>query len=180
MSSRLLDRRMWVLVGVGVVVLGLLYFLVIRSQQSELEEIRIEVEEKEAEYVKMSVLSRVIDELQEKKAAISQVVDRFLKTREKEEETLVVPASLMQILRDSKVKMLSISPIGEKAEGELLISSWNISVTSGYHQLGDFVSRLERSIDFNRIDNLNISSSAGSSEYKVQLIVSRISLLKKE
>lgn len=180
MSSRLLDRRMWVLVGVGVVVLGLLYFLVIRSQQSELEEIRIEVEEKEAEYVKMSVLSHAIDELREKKASIGEVVDRFLKTREKEEETLVVPASLMQILRDSKVKMLSISPIGEKAEGELLISSWNISVTSGYHQLGDFVSRLERSIDFNRIDNLNISSSAGSSEYKVQLIVSRISLLKKE
>lgn len=180
MSSRLLDRRMWVLVGVGVVVLGFLYFLVIRSQQSELEEIRIEVEKKEAEYVKMSVLSRVIDELKEKKVAISQVVDRFLKTREKGEETLVVPASLMQILRDSKVKMLSISPIAEKVEGELLISSWNISVVAGYHQLGDFVSRLERSTDFNHMENLNISSSAGSSEYQVRLTVSRISLLKKE
>ena len=180
MSSRIVGGRFWILVGVGVIVLGLLYLLVIRSQQSNVEKIRIEVAEKEAEYVRMSVLSRAIDELREKKASIGEVVDRFLKTREKEEETLVVPASLMQILRDSTVKMLSVRPVPERVEGELLVSSWNISVVAGYHQLGDFISRLERSTDFNRIETFSIASSGDSSEYQVQLTVSGISLLKKE
>lgn len=180
MSSKLLDKRIWILVGVGVIVLVLLYLLVIRPQQTELERIRTEVGEKEAEYIKMSVLSHTIDELREKKAAISQVVERLLETREKGETTLVVPASLMEILRESKVRMTSINPIPERVEGELLISSWNISVLAGYHELGDFISKLERSVDFNRIDNLVISSQGDSLEYQTQLTVSRVSLLKRE
>ncbi|GAI30993.1 unnamed protein product, partial [marine sediment metagenome] len=49
-----------------------------------------------------------------------------------------------------------------------------------YNQLGHFISRLERSADFNRIDSLSISSQESSVEYRAQLVISRISLLKKE
>ncbi|GAI42121.1 unnamed protein product, partial [marine sediment metagenome] len=38
----------------------------------------------------------------------------------------------------------------------------------------------ERSADFNRIDTLSISSQGSSAEYRAQLVISRISLLKKE
>ena len=180
MNHRLLDKKIWLLLVVEVAALSLLYFLVIRPQQIELRRIKVEVQEKEALYAKLEVLSVLIDELREKKAAISQTMDRFLRVRERGEMGLVVPASLMEIFRESKVKVISIRPVPEKAEGDLLISSWDLSILAGYHELGHFISSLERSADFNRIDSLTISSEGTSSEHRAQLVISRISLLKRE
>ena len=180
MNGRLLDKKIWWLIVVGVVTLSLVYFWVIRPQQIELRRIKVEVQEKEALYAKLAALSQLIDELREKKAAIGETMDRFLKTRERGERGLVVPASLMEIFRESKVKVISIRPRPETAEGDLLTSSWDISIVADYHQLGHFISRLERSADFNRIDSLTISSEGSSPEHKAQLVISRISLLKRE
>jgi Tfp pilus assembly protein PilO len=180
MNTRLMDKKIWLLILVEVASLSLLYFLIIRPQQSELKKTKVEVQEKEVLYVKLSVLSRLIDELREEKAALSQSIDHFLKVRERGEMGLVVPASLTDIFRESKVEVISIRPVPEKVEGTLLISSWDISILADYHQLGHFISRLERSADFNRIDSLTISSQGSSLEYRAQLVVSRISLLKRE
>lgn len=180
MNSRLLNKKIWILIVVEVATLSLVYFLVIRAQQIQLRRIRVEVQEKEALYAKMGVLSRLIDELREEKAAIGETMERFLKTRERRGMGLVVPASLMDIFRESKVKMISIRPVPEKVEGDLLISSWNISILAGYHELGHFISKLERSADFNRIESLTVSSEGESSEHRAQLVISRISLLKSE
>ena len=180
MNLRLLDKKIGVLILVGVAVLSLLYFLVIKPQQAELRRIKVELREKEALYAKLGALSRLIDELREKKAVIGETMDRFLKMRERGEMGLVVPESLMEIFRESKVKVISISPVPEKVEGDLLISSWNISIVTSYNQLGHFISSLERSDEFSRVDRLTISPGGKASEYRVQLVISRISLLKKE
>lgn len=180
MNHKLLDKKIWWLIVVEVAILSLVYFLVIRPQQIELRRIKVEVQEKEALYAKLAALSRLIDELREKKAAIGETMDRFLKVRERGEMGLVVPASLMEIFRESKVEVISIRPVPEKIEGDLLTSSWDIRVVAGYHELGHFISRLEKSADFNRIDSLTISSEGSSLEYRAQLVISRISLLKSE
>jgi len=180
MNHKLLDKKIWWLIVVEVAILSLVYFLVIRPQQMELRRIKVEVQEKEVLYTKLAALSRLIDELREKKAAIGETMDRFLKVRERGEMGLVVPASLMEIFRESKVEVISIRPVPEKIEGDLLISSWDISFLGSYHQLGHFISRLERSADFTRIDSLTISSEGTSSEHRAQLVISRISLLKRE
>jgi len=180
MNHKLLDKKIWGLILVGVAALSSLYFLIIRPQQMELRRIKVEVQEKETLYVKLDVFSRLIDELREKKAAIGETMDRFLKTREKGEIGLVVPVSLMDIFRESKVEVISIRPVPEKIEGDLLTSSWDISIVAGYHELGHFISRLEKSADFNRLDSLTISSEGSSTEHRVQLVISRISLLKRE
>ncbi|MFQ6066202.1 MAG: hypothetical protein ACE5K3_02850 [bacterium] len=180
MNQRLLDKKIWWLLAVEVLTLSLVYFLLIRPQQAQLKRIKVEVQEKKALYAKLGVLSRLIDELREKKTVISETIERLLKVRERGEMGLVVPASLMDIFRESKVKVISIKPIPERVEGDLLISSWEISILSGYHELGHFVSRLERSADFNRIDGLTLSSEGTSSEHRAQVVISRISLLKRE
>jgi len=178
MNHKLLDKKIWWLIVVEVAILSLVYFLVIRPQQIELRRIKVEVQEKEALYAKLAALSRLIDELREKKAAIGETMDRFLKVRERGEMGLVVPASLMEIFRESKVEVISIRPVPEKIEGDLLTSSWDISIVAGYHELGHFISRLAKSADFNRIDSLTISSEGSSLEHRAQLVISRISLLK--
>ena len=180
MNPKLLDKKIWWLILVEAATLSLLYFLVIRPQQIEFRRIKVEVQEKEALYAKLGVLSRLIDELREKKTAIGETMDRFLKIRERGEMGLVVPVSLMDIFRESKIKVISIRPVPEKIEEDLLISSWDISILADYHQLGHFISRLERSADFNRIDSLTVSSEGSSPEHRAQLVISRISLLKRE
>jgi len=180
MSERLWDRKVWLLVLVEALTISLLYFLVMRPQQIEVRRIKAEVQENEALYARLGVLSRLIDELREEKATISETMGRFIKAREKGQMGLVVPASLMGIFRESKVKVISIRPVPERIEGDLLISSWDISIVAGYHEMGRFVSRLERSGDFDRIETLNISSEESSFEHRAQLVISRISLLKRD
>jgi len=179
MKTRLLDKRIFFLVLIGGASLALLYFLIIRPQQLELRKIKLELEKKEALYREYSALSQLIDQLQEEKAALSQTINRFLETKE-EEISLVIPASLMDIFKKSKVEVTSITPVPPITKENLLVSSWKITVMAGYHELSQFISTIERSMDFNRIDSLTISSGESSAKHKAQLTVSRISLKQKQ
>jgi len=178
MKTRLLDKRIFFLILIGGASLALLYFLIIRPQQLELRKIKLELEKKEALYREYSTLSQLIDQLQEEKAALSQTINRFLET--KEEISLVIPASLMDIFKKSKVEVTSITPVPPITKENLLVSSWKITVMAGYHELSQFISTIERSMDFNRIDSLTISSGESSAKHKAQLTVSRISLKQKQ
>lgn len=175
MKTRLLNKKILSLILIGGASLALVYFLIIRPQQLEWRRIKVELEEKEALYSEYGTLSLLIDHLQEEKAALSQTINRFLETKE-EEISLVIPPTLMDIFKGSKVEVTSITPVPRTTKGNLVVSSWKISVVADYHELGQFISTLERSMDFNRIDSLSIFSGETSAKHKAQLTVSRISL----
>lgn len=179
MKTILMDKRIFFLILIGGASLALLYFLIIRPQQVELRKIKLELEKKEALYREYSTLSQLIDQLQEEKAALSRTINRFLETKE-EEISLVIPASLMDIFKKSKVEVTSITPVPPITKENLLVSSWKITVMAGYHELSQFISTIERSMDFNRVDSLTISSGESSAKHKAQLTVSRISLKQKQ
>jgi len=179
MKTILMDKRICFLILIGGASLALLYFLIIRPQQVELRKIKLELEKKEALYREYSTLSQLIDQLQEEKAALSRTINRFLETKE-EEISLVIPASLMDIFKKSKVEVTSITPVPPITKENLLVSSWKITVMAGYHELSQFISTIERSMDFNRVDSLTISSGESSAKHKAQLTVSRISLKQKQ
>jgi len=179
MKTILMDKRIFFLILIGGASLALLYFLTIRPQQVELRKIKLELEKKEALYREYSTLSQLIDQLQEEKAALSRTINRFLETKE-EEISLVIPASLMDIFKKSKVEVTSITPVPPITKENLLVSSWKITVMAGYHELSQFISTIERSMDFNRVDSLTISSGESSAKHKAQLTVSRIGLKQKQ
>lgn len=176
MKTGLLNIKILFLILIGGVSLALVYFFIIRPQQTNLRKIRLELEEKEALYSEYGTLSELVNHLQEEKAAISQTINRFLETKEEKETGLVIPATLMDIFKGSKVEVTSITPVPRTTKGNLLVSSWKISVVASYHELSQFISTLERSVDFNRVDSLTISSGGSSAKHKAQLTVSRISL----
>jgi len=176
MKTRLLDKKIFFLILIGGASLALLYFFIIRSQQIELRKIKLDLEKKEALYSEYSTLSELVNHLQEEKAALSQTINRFLETKGEKEIGLVIPVTLMDIFKKSKVEVTSITPLPPTTKENLLVSSWKISVVAGYHELSQFISTIERSMDFNRLDNLTISSGESSAKHKVQLTVSRISL----
>jgi len=175
MKTRLLDKKILSLIPIGGASLALLFFFVMRPQQIELGKIKLELEKKEALYREYSTLSELIDQLRGEKAALSQTINRFLETRE-EEISLVIPAALIDIFKKSKVGVTSITRLPQTTKGNLRVSSWKISVVAGYHELSQFISTIERSMDFNCVDSLTISSGGSSGKYKAQMTVSRISL----
>lgn len=176
MKTRLLSKKILSLILIGGTSLALLYFFIIRPQQTDLRKIKLELEEKEALYSEYGTLSQLINRLQEEKTVISQTINRFVETKEEKKTGLVIPATLMDIFKGSEVEVTSITPVPRTTKGNLLISSWKISVVADYHELSQFISILERSMDFNRIDSLSISSGGTSAKHKAQLTVSRISL----
>ena len=176
MKTGLLDKKILLLILMGGASLVLLYFFLIRPQQVELRKIQVELEEKEALYREYRALSELIDQLREEKATVSQTINGFLETGEEKETDLVIPAALMDIFKKSEVEVTSITRLPRTTKGNLVVSSWRISVVVGYHELGQFISTIERSKEFNRVDNLTISSGGSSAKHKAQLTVSRISL----
>lgn len=177
MSSKLLDRKIWFLILAGGISLVLLYFLAVRTQESELRRIKLTLEEKKAFRSELEAFSSLISELKEKKALISESLSRFL-TKEKEEKIdLVVPATLMEIAKVSEVDVVSIRPSSEERGENLLISFWDTSLQGSYDQLGKFISRVESSREFYRIETLTISSERNLFQCKARLTVSTIGLL---
>ena len=176
MKTKLLDKKILFLILIGGASLASLYFFIIRPQEIKLREIKLELEEKEALYSEYGTLSQLVNHLQEEKAALGQTINRFLETKQEKETGLVIPATLMDIFKKSKVDVTSITPLPLTTKGNLLVSSWKISIVTSYQELGQFISTLERSTDFNRVDSLTISSGGSSARHKVQLTVSRISL----
>ncbi|MQY70001.1 MAG: hypothetical protein GH145_03945 [Firmicutes bacterium] len=169
MKTRLFNKKILPLILIGGASLALVYFFIIRPQQTDLRKIF---------YREYGTLSELVNYLQEEKAVISQTINRFLETKEEKETGLVIPATLMDIFKGSKVEVTSITPVPRTTKGNLLVSSWRISVAADYHELGQFISTLERSMDFNRIDSLSIFSGETSAKHKAQLTVSKISLKK--
>jgi len=178
MRTILLDKKILSLILIGGASLILFYFFIIKPQQIELEKIKLELEEKEVLCSEYSTAFALIEHLQEERAGVSQTIDRFLKITEEKETGVVIPATLMDIFKRSKVEVTSITPLPRTTKENLLVSSWKISVVASYHELAQFISTLERSMDFNRVDSLTISSGGSSGKHKAQLTVSRISLKK--
>lgn len=177
MSSKLLDKKIWFLILAGGISLVLLYFLAVRTQESELRRIKLTLEEKKAFRSELEAFSCLIGELEEEKTTISETLSHFL-AREKEEKIdLVVPATLMEIAKASEVDVVSIRPSSEERGENLLISFWDTSLQGSYDQLGEFISRVESSEEFYRIETLTISSERNLLQYKARLTVSTIGLL---
>ena len=177
MSSKLLDRKIWFLILAGGISLVLLYFLAVRTQEVELRKIKLTLEQKKAFCSELEAFSSLISELEEEKALISETFSHFL-AREKEEKIdLVVPATLMEIARVSEVDVVSIRPSSEERKENLLISFWDTSLRGSYDQLGEFISKVESSREFYRIETLTISSERNLSQYEMRLTVSIIGLL---
>lgn len=173
----MLDKKILLLIIIGGASLALLFFAVIRPQQIELREVRLELGEREVFCSEYEDLPRMVKYLQEEKTAINQAINCFLGVEEKKETNLVVPSSLVDIFKKSKVELTSITPFSQTVEGSLLISSWKIDVSlADYHELSHLVSTIERSVGSNRIDSLVISSKEDSGKYKVRLTVSKIIL----
>ena len=177
MNSKLLDRKIWFLILAGGISLVLLYFLAVRTQEVELRKIKLTLEQKRVFRSELEAFSCLISELEGEKTTISEGLSYFL-TREKEEKIdLVVPATLMEIAKVSEVDVVSIMPSSEERKENLLISFWDMSLRGSYDQLGEFISKVESSREFYRIETLTISSERNLSQYEIRLTVSTIGLL---
>jgi len=132
-SKILMTKYRSLLLNIGILVVA---FIIGRSiysfQNNKINELR---RTKDTEIRKNEILSE-IDRAEKKIAAYEKLLSK------KEASDLV--NTITQIARDSKVRILSIRPGGEKKDENLSILTIDVNINaSDYHSVGEFISRLE-------------------------------------
>lgn len=117
-----------------------------------------------------------------KRKAQQEILGQYEKKLSKEKEVPVLLENLSKIAKNSRVKILSITPLEParaarikdkgKKEGVCQEIPIRISAMSGYHELGTFINTLERDKRYMRVSDLKIKANRSSSKrHNVEFVV---------
>ncbi len=96
-----------------------------------------------------------------------------------EQDVVWLLRTVGELANEADIHLSTISPQPPKHRGEFTQVSVSLRLTASYHQLGQFLSRLESAEHLLRVDKLNLSPKAsgdGASEADVDLVVSTMYL----
>lgn len=122
------------------------------------------------------------DRLLGKRKDQQETLAKYEKKLSKEKELPMLLEDLSKMARNSRVKILGITPLdsaaraykkGEKKKEEVYQEvPIRISAESGYHELGIFISKLERSERYLQVSDLKIRASRASPKrHSVEFVV---------
>ena len=164
MSAR--ARLILVIVG-ALVVCALFYFFAIRSRQSELGEVRAQVEDEEN---RTQQLQTELERLQQLQENAPRLEARLAEIREMVPETNEVPNFIFQVQQAASqagVRFVQITPQLPKPppEGAQLAEvPSTVSAKGSYFSMQDFVRRLYDLDRAARIDNLTLAAEESADE----------------
>lgn len=121
------------------------------------------------------------DLLKKRLEALEQKMGRYEKKLSREKEIPMLLENLSKLAKNSRVKILSITPIEKKlkapAEAAIEDSVYQevpiaINAQSGYHELGTFINRLENSERYMQVSDIKIKSGkANPKRHDIEFIV---------
>jgi Tfp pilus assembly protein PilO len=124
--------------------------------------------------------------IERRQSELKQKIDEFEKIFPREREIPKLLEKLSGIAAESGVKIVGTKPIGleeygQDDEGEIYqVIPIEIIARSGYHELGDFLQKLEMAKRFVMIKDLKISANASSiKRHNVRIIAETFVLLKR-
>ena len=123
-----------------------------------------------------------MDKFEEKKRLMREKLAGYEEKLSREKEIPALLESLSKLARTSRVKILGITPLTKRpvaqkkgvAGGGAIYEEVPISVSaqSGYHELGNFISRLENDKRFMRITDINIrANSSNPKRHEIKFVV---------
>lgn len=102
-----------------------------------------------------------------------EITFSLLKEKINNKEINSVIYSLNTLAKESGVKIINIRPLGEQASKIYSRFPFELSVSApGYHKLGKFVNKIERSPEFYTIDSIEIGGN--SEQLSVRLMISTV------
>lgn len=139
------SRKNVVLISAAIIVVALfLARSIYRGQQARIENLKAKIAEEQAK-------NRILTEIGKRERGLESY--QPLMPPERDVEWL--RRRITELADESQVKLLSISPRAPEDRGIYVRLSVEVEVECGYHQLGDFLSRLESSKEFVKLDSID-------------------------
>ena len=145
----LLDKQKLILPIITFVITLIISNNIYKAQRSKEESFKQEIREEEK-------LSELIEVIKIRERKFSQAKEIF---------GLKDPSVIMQRISGfaagSRIKILSFSPLQAVTSDVLEVLPFNLRVEGSYHELGNFISKVESAADILKIARFNLSQSGG-------------------
>ena len=178
LNVKLNKTKAWILWGLGVGIVLAIFIMALKPRLQRYEEVKQEIQ-KEQQSLNMArelISQRPLYESQIE--AINQKIKYYEGKLPQRKETDQLLEELARIATEARIKYQSIKPgpmVSLKSEQvDLPYSRWPITMTltCGYHELGQYINQLENSTRFVQIDDLSIDAGEEVFKHKVNLNLS--------
>ena len=181
------DRKTIIKLGVGIVACVLILVLVVWPAWISRIILKQKIKAIKEQMVSLDELNRGKPELVKNRAEYQKVIKEVRERLFKPGETSLLLGTISKMAVEAQVAIVSSnpkdqneefpSPFNKKYESAL----YDITVEGGYHQLGNFISRLESNAKILRIQNFHLESDEKNEElHTATLLIAAISKKEKE
>lgn len=162
------DRKVWIIVAVGVLGFILLYVFLIGPAWFQRPALKKKVADVEIQTVRLNALLPRKPELLKQKEEVKLFIESFQRRLFREDEMAFLLGRISKIANEAQVELLSSRPMeqseafpapyGDKYKKFIYL----VTVEGGYHQIADLVSRLESNDQYFQIQSLSIFPQASA------------------
>lgn len=183
--AKTVDKKTWIKVGVAAVVLGLLGYFVVHPAWFKRAVLKQQIAGIEGNIIRLQTLKRNEKQWRQDKADYLDYIQSVKQRLYLPGETALLLGKVSKLAELSGVSIVSSSPqafsgvtfpapFNEKYKPEL----YDFTVEGGYHQLGDFISRIEANPKILRVEIFEISPIDESPDrHLANMTLSAVSLL---
>lgn len=143
-------------------------YLLLRPSVSRLTDLIPKLRSRRAEIQAVRTDLPLEDKLKEKNRLAAKRLKAYESRLSREKEIPALLENLSKLARDSRVKILGITPLQKvpaskgRIYQEVPIS---INAQSGYHELGNFINKLENDERFMQISNLSVRANRNNAKW---------------
>jgi len=143
-------------------------YLLLRPSVSRLTDLIPKLRSRRAEIQAVRTDLPLEDKLKEKNRLAAKRLKAYENRLSREKEIPALLESLSKLARDSRVKILGITPLQKvRASMGRIYQEVPISINaqSGYHELGNFINKLENDKRFMQISNLSVRANRNNAKW---------------
>ncbi len=156
------DKKTWVQVGIGVIVLIALWSLILEPAWIERFQLKSQIKSIQGQIQTVVTLNQKKALWDRQQKEFSELIDKTRVRLFQKEEVSLLLGQVSKLARDAKVNVIASKPQGEKSgfpapyDSQYQGSSYDFAVEGGYHDLGRFTSLVESYPKLLRIQSLKI------------------------
>lgn len=154
---------------IGIVILGLFYYIHYSPKQDDISKIEKQIDEIEIEIKKAERKKNKLAQMEEQLENTKEFLEKLKGILPEKEEISQILKNIQSNISNTRLKIFTFSPRPEKVSEVYIEKPYSIQVEGNYHNLGIFFDQLSRLKKIFTINSLNINTTKkSSSEFTVK------------
>jgi len=158
-----------VFIVIGIVILGLFYYIYYSPKQDDISKIKEQIDEIEMEIKKAEKKKNKLAQMEEQLENTKEFLEKLKGILPEKEEISQILKNIQSNISNTRLKIFTFSPKPEKVSEVYIEKPYSIQVEGNYHNLGIFFDQLSRLKKIFTINTLNINTTKkSSSEFTIR------------